>query len=161
MSEPTEMLEALVAGRRALVVGVGNELLGDDGVGPMVARRLARRPGGFAIDAGPVPENFLGTILAQAPQIVLFVDAADHGGPPGAWCLTPARDLEPRVSCTHDASLRLLACLLEAEGVPCWLVGVQPAVLGPGRAMTPAVLASGRRLARALGQALSMEVAHA
>jgi hydrogenase 3 maturation protease len=155
------MIERLVAGRRALVVGVGNELLGDDGVGPLVAGRLERRHPGRAVDAGAVPENYLGVILEQAPEVVLFVDAADHGGPPGTWCLAPMRDLEMRVGCTHDASLRLLASLLEAEGVRCWLVGVQPAVLGPGRAMSADVLASGRRLARLLSQALTMEAAHA
>ncbi len=161
MSEPAESIAALVLGRRTLVVGVGNEMRGDDGVGPLVAGRLARRLADGALDAGTVPENYLGTILAHAPQVVLFVDAADHGGAPGAWCLARVRDLERRGAGTHDASLRLLASLLEAEGAECWLVGVQPAALVPGQAMSPEVLASGRRLARTLAPLLAMEVAHA
>jgi hydrogenase maturation protease len=108
-----------------------------------------------------VPENFLGVILARAPEVVLFVDAADHGGPPGAWCVAAVRELEVRAGGTHRPSLRLLAGLLEAEGVRCWLVGVQPEGLEPGRGMSPTVRASGERLARALERALAREVAHA
>jgi len=157
MTGPRTDIEMLVAGRRVAVVGVGNELRGDDGVGPLVAARLAVRHPGRVVDAGPVPENFLGPILAGDPEIVLFVDAADHGGSPGEWRLVPARALAARAPTTHHASLLLMARLIEAAGARCWLLGVQPASLAHGQPMTEAVRASGERLAQALAGALAAE----
>jgi hydrogenase maturation protease len=160
MIEPCEMVEAVIAGRRTLVVGVGNPSLADGGVGPYVAGRLARTHPERVLDAGESPENFLGPMLSAAPDVVLFVDAADHGGSPGAWRLGPMRDFELRPACAHDASLRLLTSLLEAEGVRCWVIGIQPLCLESGE-MSRDVLASGRRLARLLGRVMAMEPADA
>jgi len=161
MTETLAELAALLAGRRVAVVGVGNELRGDDGVGPLVAARLAAERPGLAVDAGTVPENHLGPILARDPEIVLFVDAADHGAAPGTWRLAPLRALAARASSTHHASLLLMARLVEAARARCWLVGVQPACLGFGEPMSDAVRAAGEELARALAAALPAEAADA
>jgi len=154
-------IAGLLAGRRAVVVGVGNSLCADDGAGPYVARRLAAEHPGRALDAGTVPENHLGVVLERAPEVVLFVDAVDHGGAPGDWCVVPVWEAEARVSFTHAASLRLAATLLESEGAACWLVGIQPACLEPGRAMGAAVRESADRLAAVLARALAGEPIHA
>ncbi len=154
-------LAGLLAGRRVAVVGVGNERRGDDGVGPFVAARLAAEHPGLAVDAGTVPENFLGPILAGSPEIVLFVDAADHGGAPGTWRLAPLRALSARAATTHHASLLLMARLVEAARAHCWLVGVQPARLAHGEPMSEAVRAAGEQLAQALSAALARRAADA
>jgi hydrogenase maturation protease len=68
-----------------LVLGVGNELRGDDAVGIELARRIARRglPGIEAESARPdglwLINRWVGT-----PRVVL-VDAVRSGGPPGSW----------------------------------------------------------------------------
>lgn len=73
---------------RNAVVGIGNELRGDDALGCEVARRLLPiaqdHPDWLIIDAGPVPENFSGVLRRFAPQRIFLVDAALMGEPPGA-----------------------------------------------------------------------------
>jgi len=154
-----ERLGAIARGRRVAVVGVGNPLCGDDGVGPLVAARLAARGVAGALDAGPVPENHLGPLLALAPEVVLFVDAVEHGAPAGAVRLVRAADLGPRLSSTHAPSLRLLAALLGAAGAAAWVVGPQPARTAFGAPMTVAVAAAARALEDALAAALAASAA--
>jgi hydrogenase maturation protease len=152
-----ERIEAIARGRRVAVVGVGNLLRGDDGAGCLVARRLAASGNLAAFDAGTVPENHLGPLLRAAPDVAVFVDAADHGAEPGAVCVARALALGARLSSTHAPSLRLLASLLEASRIECWVVGIQPSRCGLGSAMTAAV----RRAVREVGDALAGGVAPA
>lgn len=161
MSRPRPGIEELCAHHRVTVVGVGNELRGDDGVGPFVARRLAAEHPGRAVDAGCVPENHLGVILATIPELVLFVDAADLGGVAGAWRVARVDELEPRCESTHDASLALLARLFEAQDVECRLLGIQPARNAPGVGLSEPVRAAGELLAWRLARVFEAEAARA
>ncbi len=155
------MLEVLLEDRRVVVVGVGNPLRADDGVGPLVAARLAAALPGRVVDAGAAPETHVGAILEARPEVVLFVDAADHGGMPGSCCLATAGDLAARVPSTHAGGLALVARLLEAGGARCWLAGVQPGSLAAGGPMSPEVTAAGEALADALLATVRREAADA
>ena len=77
-----------------LVVGCGNELFGDDGFGPAVARRLRRLPeppaGACVLDAGTAVRTVLFDVLLGPvrPRRVVVVDAVDMGRSPGeVWCI--------------------------------------------------------------------------
>lgn len=115
-------------------VGVGNELRGDDGAGVLAARRLEaalsgeQKSRGLAVvEAGPVPENYLGPILHGRPHQVVFCDAVDFGGVPGEWRLFEMSELPGVSLSTHNSSLALLGRVLAAEGVSdIFLVGIQP-----------------------------------
>lgn len=68
---------------RALVLGLGNDLLGDDGVGLIVAREVRRRapPGIDVVESG---EAGLALIeLLAGYQVAVIVDAIHTGAPPG------------------------------------------------------------------------------
>jgi hydrogenase maturation protease len=154
-------LAAVLRGRRVAVVGVGNRLRGDDGAGSWLAERLRARCSAPVYDAETVPEDLLGPLLAAAPEVVLFVDAADHGGRPGEACLAPARDLAGRCGSTHGLSLLLLARALEAHGIEAWLAGIQPARTTTGAPVSAAVAAGARALEDALAHLLGApEAAH-
>lgn len=72
---------------RLAVIGIGNELNGDDAAGVQVIRSLRRLlPPDLEImlvEAGPAPENFTGPIRRFHPDLVLLVDAVDAGEPTG------------------------------------------------------------------------------
>jgi hydrogenase 3 maturation protease len=117
---------------RGVVIGIGNELRGDDGAGLLAARELADRTGCPLILAGEVPENYLDVVRKHAPDWVLLVDAADFGAEPGETVIlrfdggrAPARD---GVSAsTHRPSLALLRRYIAEEiGADVWLLGIQP-----------------------------------
>lgn len=111
--EPSAALPDLLA-RRWLLVGIGNDLRGDDAFGPLLARGLiARRLP--AIDAGMAPENVTGPIRRAAPEVLLLADATHLDEPVGTVRLLRAEDLAEGGTSTHDPSLTMLLSYLEAE----------------------------------------------
>lgn len=121
-----------------LLVGVGNEMRGDDAFGPLLARSLIRE-GLPALDAGTAPENVTGAVRARAPSVVVLADAVDFGGLPGEVRLLEPGSLAAGGSTTHDAGLGLLAAFLEAElGCRVVLLACQPARTGFGEPPGPA-----------------------
>ena len=92
--------------RRVAIVGVGQELNGDDVAGLLVARALATAAAAHAhvlvVEAGPAPENFTGALRRFAPQAILFVDAANLGAEPGA--VRPAARGGATAACSRGAA---------------------------------------------------------
>jgi len=66
-----------------VLIGIGNEISGDDGFGPELAKRLKPFLGERAIDGGLAPENWTGPISKLGPKILVIADAVDFGGEPG------------------------------------------------------------------------------
>ena len=64
---------------RLAIIGVGNELWGDDAAGVQVARKLHKifpqHEELLIIDAGPSPENFSGKLRQFRPDFVILIDA--------------------------------------------------------------------------------------
>ncbi|MCS7224419.1 MAG: hydrogenase maturation protease [Armatimonadetes bacterium] len=116
----------LLRDRNFVIVGVGNPMRGDDGVGSLIAGQLSQFHPDRVFDAGAVPENFLGPILNKRPSVCLFVDAVDFGGQPGDWQLVSLSDLEDKLPTTHTLSLSLLGQLLEEADIQCWVLAIQP-----------------------------------
>ncbi len=159
---PDELrLTDLVAREHALLVGVGHPLCGDDAIGSVLAAMLADRFPHRVIDAGPVPESFLGPLLAHPGRPVIFLDAVDFHAAPGSWCLVPAADLAARAPDTHRASLALVADLLAAHDTPVWVLGIQPLHLTVGSPPSGVVTATADALTTLLTAALTEPVPHA
>lgn len=129
---------------RVAVVGVGHELNGDDAAGIAVARSLAGLPAPhnrlLVIDAGPAPENTTGLLRRFGPDLVLLVDAAQMGEPPGAIRWLDWRETDGISASTHTLPLHLLARYLVTElGCDVALLGIQPAANTLDAPLSPAV----------------------
>lgn len=128
---------------RLAVVGVGQELRGDDGAGVTVARQLleaAPKPGFLVVDAGPAPENCTGLLRRFAPDIVVVVDAAALHLPPGSIQLLTGDDIVGLSASTHSLPLHLLTRYLMAElGCRLILLGIQPEDTTIGAPLSPLV----------------------
>jgi hydrogenase 3 maturation protease len=116
---------------RAAVLGIGQELRGDDAAGVEVVRRLkyrlGDRPHVLLIDAGPAPEAFTGPIRKFQPQVVFMIDAALMGLQPGQWREVDWRDTSNYSGSTHTLPLNILGEFLESEtGCQVRLLGIQP-----------------------------------
>jgi hydrogenase maturation protease HycI len=115
---------------RTAILGVGQELSGDDAAGLEVARRmLIQKAGGIlVIEAGLAPENFTGALRRFGPDLVLLVDAAQMEASPGEICCLDPRETSGISACTHTFPLGLLAEYLSGSlGCEVALVGIQPA----------------------------------
>lgn len=111
---------------RVIVVGIGNEMRGDDAFGLLVARKL-RQKGVDAVEAGSSPENFTGYIRRLRPSTVILVDCVDMRQPPGTVKILDPSQIDRTTISTHKASLWLLANFINKEfGARVILVGAQP-----------------------------------
>ncbi len=118
---------------KVVIVGVGNILRGDDGLGPMLVERLKAKVRAVCINAGSALENYLGKIVKAQPDTVLLIDAVHLGLEPGAYEMLETAEIEQAGLSTHDISPRLLLDLLgmRIKG-KILLLGVQPQQLGLG-----------------------------
>ena len=129
---------------RVAILGVGNEMKGDDGAGVRVVRELSQRmpatPGVLLIDAGQAPENFTGPLRRFRPDLVIEVDAADQAAEPGAVAWIDWRDADGMSASTHTLPPSVLASFLTADlGCQVALIGIQPATLDLNVPLSPAV----------------------
>lgn len=116
---------------RMAVVGVGQELRGDDAAGLIVAQRLsALSPQSSAllvVEGGHAPENCTGILRRFGPDMVVLVDAAALDLPPGSIQLLNWEQIGGLSATTHTMPLHLLARYLMAElGCEVVMVGIQP-----------------------------------
>jgi hydrogenase maturation protease len=131
-----------------LVLGIGNELLTDEGVGVFAARRLAERapPGVDVLPAGTLGLQLLTEIVGR--HAVLVLDAVMREGlAPGDIVVldvdeVPA-DAAPGLS-VHQLDVTDALRVAElAGGAPAraTVVGIVPASLGPGVGLSDVVAA--------------------
>jgi hydrogenase 3 maturation protease len=148
---------------RIAVLGVGNVSRGDDAAGALVAQALlagrASPPKtALVLDAGDVPENFTGVIRVFKPDLVVIVDSARAGRPPGTVFLVDPADVAEEDISTHRVPLsRLARYVRETMGSRVLILGIEPSSLEEGSAVVPAVGRAVKRVARALRQALDAE----
>lgn len=136
---------------RTVVLGLGNILLSDEGVGVRVVEAVAARLGPLPnlafVDGGTSTMELLDQ-LAGAETLVI-VDALRGSEPPGTVVRVDGRDLpaffgRPRLS-PHQVGLPdLLAALALLEAAPreLVLIGIVPESLDHGLALTPPVAAA-------------------
>ena len=132
-----------------LLLGIGNPRHGDDALGPVFARAF-RHPDWRTVNAAVAPENFTGLVRRLHPDLLVLLDAADLGQPPGTL-----RRLEPAAIRagefgTHAGSIGHVAEYLAECAGRVVVLGIQPADLRPGARLSPPVRAALRSLATAL-----------
>ena len=138
------MTERNVFGRilkgKVVIVGVGNVLRGDDGLGPVFVERLKSKVVVTCINAGNAFENYLGVIIRERPDTVLLVDAVHLDMNPGEFAIVDPSRIEHGGLSTHDMSPSLFLNLLVKE-IQCnvFLLGVQPARIALGTGISETV----------------------
>lgn len=103
---------------RVAVMGIGNTMRGDDGLGVHLVNSLQQTslsPNVGLFVCEMTPENFAGPVAEFRPDTILMIDAAELGEAPGSARLVDAREIADSAMTTHTLSLRLLATLLESE----------------------------------------------
>lgn len=117
-----------VRGKIALV-GLGNIIRGDDGLGPKLIELLKERnTQGPIFDGGTAPENYIFPILSASADTVILVDAADIGLQAGDIKVVDLEEIKNVSFSTHNASPRLFADLLMTgkDDLNIFAVTVQP-----------------------------------
>jgi len=109
-----------------ILLGVGNELNGDDGIGVWVARNFSCS-GWISIDCFTVPENYISEISKNDADKVVIVDAADMGLDAGEIRRIPKDKMGSAGFSTHSLPLSIFITHVEkVTGADVILVGIQP-----------------------------------
>jgi hydrogenase 3 maturation protease len=123
-----------------VIWGLGNELLGDDAAGIIVARRLLESPpeGWNIVECATVPENYLSTLPKGKAGRLIVVDAADMGLEAGDIRLATLEDVKDVNFSTHGLPLHMLLSPQAAQA-EINIIAIQPLDLAPGGKLTPVV----------------------
>lgn len=125
----THLERKLVEARRLAVVGIGDELLSYDRLGILAAKAIENIhiPGVRVFIAGTVPESVTGSIRKFRPDHVLFLDAAEMGGPPGTIRIVEPEEIHATLFSTHALPLSVVMEFLAKDAhTQVTLIGIQP-----------------------------------
>jgi hydrogenase 3 maturation protease len=111
------------------IVGIGNDLKADDGVGPFIIDQLPKDvpPHIDLINASTVPENFISHLIATTPSLILLIDAAIMGSDPGTIRLIDKSNIGGVAFSSHQLPLTFFIEYLESNITTTILIlGIQP-----------------------------------
>jgi len=128
-----------------LVLGIGNILLRDEGVGVRVVEALGREvlPEGVELlDGGTAGADLLDTLAGRRKVVV--IDALDAGAEPGAVVRLAGGELAPHDGPLSLHEIGLAETLAMARQLGCAphevvVIGVQPGDVSPGLELTEPV----------------------
>jgi hydrogenase maturation protease len=128
---------------KTLVLGLGNELLADEGVGVHAVRRLSPRRLGCDVEVLEVGTRILDAApaIADAARLIV-VDAVRGGHPPGTVYRIPLEDCaRPEIIASmHGFDLSRVIGFEGAEpGLDAVVIGVEPAVIDWSTELSDAV----------------------
>lgn len=127
----------------------------------MVVRALVQRDDAadtdrcLILEAGLAPENGTGVLRRYAPDLILFIDAADMGEAPGSVQWVPEEQIEGMSASTHSLPLSMLSRYLKLElGCQVALLGIQPRANEVGSAVSTDVRRGIDEVVAGLGECL-------
>jgi len=127
---------------KTVILGIGNTLRSDDGVGSILATRIQDKTPYIVYDAGSSPENYLGKIIKDKPDTILLMDAVDFGGEAGEFRMLEGEDIQTvNFFSTHDASISLAISYLKnsLKTVDIIILAIQPEMLAFGDKLSPQI----------------------
>lgn len=137
MSFELQLNEFLKGYEKLLILGVGNELKCDDGVGPFIVDNLDEKDNVICINAKTVPENFTGKIRKEQPSHVIIVDACLMGGEAGDIKIVDKDDFVNIGISTHSMSLSYFVKYLERDNdFKIIFVGIEPETMEFGEELS-------------------------
>lgn len=130
-----------------VILGIGNDIRGDDGLGPYIIEELSLKKEEFQeaskeidalfdlndlflINGGSVPENFTSKIKSYDPSHIILIDASLMGREPGDIEIVNKENISNISISTHSMSLAYLIKFLELEKpFEILFIGIEPEIM--------------------------------
>jgi len=122
--------------RRILLVGIGNALKSDDGIGIYICRNIIQKDNISTLIVESGIEKFVGKINTIAPEILILVDCTDFQKEPGSWDLISLDQVTDFTMNTHTISIRRISEFFKMEK---YLLGIQPMNVKFGEEFSPVI----------------------
>jgi hydrogenase 3 maturation protease len=120
---------AFTSASKIVILGIGNELKADDGIGPYIIEHLQNRnpPHVELINASTVPENFISHLIESNPPLILLIDAALMHAEPGTIELIDKATIGGIAFSSHQLPLTFFIEYLERNiSTTILIIGIQP-----------------------------------
>ena len=150
-----EQLKQILA-TQPLIIGIGNELRGDDGAGVILVEKI--RSAGYknTLTVGGNPENYLQKIMTLPGASRLWIDAINWGASAGKIRIFSPEEIKHFAISTHNFSLSLITKFLnESRPLPDFFLGIQPEDLALGKSLSGPVSNTVDQLAEMINGQLS------
>ena len=120
---------------KIVILGIGNEIKGDDGLGPIIAQKslllFDKNKNITVFDGGTVPENYTGLIRKENPTHIILVDAVDMKKKPGYIRVVRKEEIAKYNISTHAMPVSFLIKYMETTvNAQIILIGIQPKSMG-------------------------------
>jgi len=117
--------------RKIIFLCIGNDMRGDDALGPLIAENLAElfieQQELVVINAETVPENYTGLIRKEIPSHIIFIDAVEMKMNPGHIRLVQSDEIADYSISTHAMPLSFMIKYLKSfTDANMLLIGIQP-----------------------------------
>ena len=136
-----EIKEFIAGAEKIAILGIGNDLRSDDGLGPYIVNTINFSNQNVMIEnVGSVPEGFARPLAEFGATRIIMIDAADMRKPPGHIELVTKDRIGGISISTHSMPLSFLMMYLEQEtGGQTILLGVQPKSIQFGEGLNPEI----------------------
>jgi len=128
---------------KVVILGMGNTLRSDDGVGSILVNRIKDKIPHLTYDGNSSPKNYLGKIIKDKPDNILIIDAVDFGGLPGEFRVLEGENIETvNFFSTHNASISLAINYLKKTltRVDIIILAIQPKTITFGDNLSPEII---------------------
>lgn len=110
-----------------LLVGIGNSMRGDDGVGPYIVSKLIESDKLKLLNVGEHPERMVDVALSLQPDFLIIVDAADVGVAPGMLLEIAEASLRQNAFSTHRIPINVVTQVIKEDcSTEILIIGIQP-----------------------------------
>lgn len=140
-----DLIEFLKAYKKLVIMGIGNDIRGDDGIGPYIVENIKHLESSNVsiLNATTVPENFTGKIRKIDPTHIIIVDAVIMNEGPGKIKIVKKEEVAGVSISTHSMSLSYLVNYLELEKpYNILFIGIEPESMELGQGLSPLVKSS-------------------
>jgi hydrogenase 3 maturation protease len=136
-----EIKKFIAGAEKIAILGIGNDLRSDDGIGPYIVNTIKfDNPNVMIENVGSVPEAFSRPLAEFGAKRIIMVDAADMQKAPGHIELVTKNRIGGISISTHSMPLSFLMMYLEQEtGGESILLGVQPKSIEFGEGLNPEI----------------------
>ncbi|MGE5361349.1 MAG: hydrogenase maturation protease [Bacteroidales bacterium] len=131
--------------KRRYLIGVGNETMTDDGIGPRLAEALRAEAAERGFETVVIGHDTVGVLsyFDDNTEQIVFVDCALMGRTPGEWATFSPDDVETqkptKAISTHESDLLRIIHLARQLGLaapPIAILGIEPERVDPGLALS-------------------------
>ena len=108
-----------------ILMGVGNILRGDDGIGSIIAKSFKDNDW-LSLDCGVAPENYTSIIKKNSPELLIILDVVEMDLKPGELRIINSKKIAALHLTTHSMPLSFLITYLKDYVEKIIFIGIQP-----------------------------------